>query len=77
MKIDHCYCVMMLHVLCELTAIDEIEVDVFENFAYLLRIIYAHLLEKVLQLKNICLKLMSNTLEHCQTSQMKIISPKL
>ena len=53
MKIDHCYCVMMLHVLCELTAIDEIEVDVFENFAYLLRIIYAHLLEKVLQLKNV------------------------
>lgn len=29
MKIDRCYCVMMLHVLCELTAIDEIEVDVF------------------------------------------------
>lgn len=53
MKIDHCYCVMMLHVLCELTAIDEIEVDVFENFAYLLRIIYAHLPEKVLQLKNV------------------------
>lgn len=55
MKTGHYYyyCAMMLCVSCELTAIDETEVDVFENSACLLQIIYAHSLLKVLQLGNV------------------------
>ena len=53
MKIDHCCYAKMLHVSYELIAIDEIEADVFENFAYSLRIKCVRLLEKAPQLKNV------------------------